>query len=177
MMKRLNRLRLVAVTAALGCAVAAGAMSPPAQRATERESSPRATVAEPVNACKQGSHKLTIVVTTDEANVADGDRLWDSHAAYMKSSHQALLVTYGLAKGPERSDPLDPASAPTGRTTYALDECYRTSADIAEHWQKAAAEWPDFNAIVAWMRRPRTQVVTLHDGAVRNSLWQAGDVH
>lgn len=146
-------------------------VSPLAQGATAAEPSARSAVAAPpANPCEQGYHKLTIVVTTDERNVADGDRLWDSHRACMKRSHKAFLVTYALAKGPERADPLDPASAPTGRTVYALDECYRISADIGRHWKKAAAEWKDFHAIVAWMRRPHTQVVTLHDGTVRGSL-------
>lgn len=81
------------------------------------------------------------MVTTDKANVADGDRLWDSHHAYMRSSRQDFLITYALAKGPEQSNPLDPASAATGRTAYALDECHRTGADIGKHWKKAAAEW------------------------------------
>lgn len=54
------------------------------------------------------------------------DRLWDSHHAYMRSSHQDFLITYALAKRPEQSNPLDPVSAATGRTAYALDECYRT---------------------------------------------------
>ncbi|MBP2406178.1 hypothetical protein [Streptomyces syringium] len=174
-MKRVNRLRLAA---AVACVAVIGVVSPPAHGAAEgAPAGARTTDAPPPRACRQGDHKLTIVVTTDKANVADGDRLWDSHHVYMRSSHQDFLITYALAKGPERSNPLDPASAATGRTTYALDECYRTGADIGKHWKKAAAEWKDFNALVTWMRRPHTQVVTLHDGTVRNSLWQPGKVH
>ncbi|MEH6373262.1 hypothetical protein V7793_02710 [Streptomyces sp. KLMMK] len=175
MVKRLNRTRLPAV---LGCVVVIGAMSSlAAHGAAEGEPVRRSTGAPPLNSCKQDDHKLTILVTTDEGNVADGDRLWKSHQAFMRSTHKDFLVAYNVAKGPERTNPLDPASAPTGRTTYALDECYRAGSDIGKHWQKAAAEWPDFNAIVAWMNRPRTQVVTLHDGVVRNSLWQPDDIH
>ncbi|WP_200303314.1 hypothetical protein [Streptomyces adelaidensis] len=149
-------------------AVLALAMSPLALPAAPAASAQPAVAAGP---CKAAYKQLTIMVTTEKRNVAEGDRLWDSHAGYIRASHRGLLVTYSLAKGPELSDPLDPASAPTGRVTYALTECYRTSADIQRHWRKTAAEWHDFNALVDWMKRPGTQVVTLHDGRVRNSLW------
>ncbi|WP_446039123.1 hypothetical protein [Streptomyces sp. SID1121] len=103
------------------------------------------------------------------AVVDAGDRLWDSHAGFVKDTHQPFLISYSLAKGPERSDPLDPASAPTGRPVYVLNECYRSSADISKHWKITAAQWPDFQAILRWMRTPGIQVVTLHDGQVRNA--------
>lgn len=128
-----------------------------------------------LNPCKEGYHQLTIAVTTGPQNVADGDRLWDSHHAYIRRSHRPFLVAYSLSEGPELRNALDPTSAPTGNTTYVLNECYRTSADIIEHWAKTSTEWQDFGAIISWMQRPGTTVVTLHDGVVRNSLWQIGD--
>ncbi|WP_368563989.1 hypothetical protein [Pseudoxanthomonas sp. UTMC 1351] len=136
-----------------------------------------------LNPCVEGYHQLTIVVTTNAENVVDGDDLWDDHHAYIKSSHRFVagepapfVVTYSLTKGVERENPLDPASNVTGRTTYVLNECYRTSEDILLHWSKTSAEWDRFVEIIAWMQRPGTQVVTLHDGVVRNSLWQLGDI-
>lgn len=130
----------------------------------------------PISPCKEDYHQLTIAVTTDAQNVADGDALWDSHLAYIKSSHRSFLVAYSLTKGEERSNPLDPGSPATGRTTYVLNECYRTSQDIALHWSKTSTEWTRFVEIIAWMQRPGTQVVTLHDGLVRNALWQLNDI-
>lgn len=136
-----------------------------------------------LNPCIEGHHQLTIVVTTDAENVADGDELWDDHLAYIKSSHKYVggkpipfIVAYSLSKGEERFEPLDPSSGPTGRTTYVLNECYRTSDDITLHWSKTSTEWDRFVEIIAWMQRPGTQVVTLHDGLVRNSLWQLNDI-
>lgn len=136
-----------------------------------------------LNPCTEGHHQLTIVVTTNAENVADGDDLWDDHHAYIKSSHRFVagkpapfIVTYSLSKGVERENPLDPASNATGRTTYVLNECYRTSDDILLHWSKTSAEWDRFVEIIAWMQRPGTQVVTLHDGQVLNSLWQLNDL-
>ncbi|MGW7199120.1 hypothetical protein [Streptomyces chryseus] len=117
------------------------------------------------------THELTIVVTTDQQNVAEGDLLWQSYYDFMRHSQRDVLITFSLAKGPERSNPLDPASPETGRTTYALSENCRTANDLTQHWHRAAESWPDFNAFIAWMQRPDTQVVTLHDGQVQNSLW------
>lgn len=136
-----------------------------------------------LNPCVEGYHQLTIVVTTDAENVADGDELWDDHHAYIRSSHKLVageptpfIIAYSLTKGADRVNPLDPASGVTGRTTYVLNECYRTSDDILLHWSKTSAEWDRFVEIIAWMQRPGTQVVTLHDGLVRNSLWQLNDL-
>lgn len=126
----------------------------------------------PLNPCKESFHKLTIMVTTKAENVADGYRLWDSHRAYMEASHKNFLITYSLSEGRELKNPLDPNSDPTGNTMFVLNECYETSADVLKHWGKTAAEWPDFNELIAWMHRPGTKVATLHDGLVRNSLFQ-----
>lgn len=125
----------------------------------------------PLNPCKAGFHMLTIIVTTKEENVTDGNQIWDSHYAYMKDSHKGFLITYSLSEGPELKNPLDPLSDPTGKTMFVLNECYETSEDILKHWTKTAAEWPDFNALIDWMQRPGTKVVTLHDGLIRNSLF------
>ncbi|MGH0945299.1 hypothetical protein ACQVTS_30140 [Bacillus mycoides] len=126
----------------------------------------------PLSPCKEGFHMLTIVVTTKKKNVADGNRLWDKHCAYMEASHKEFLITYSLSQGQELKNPLDPNSAPTGNTIFVLNECYKTSSDILKHWTKTATEWSDFNALIAWMKRPDTKVVTLHDGLIQNSLFQ-----
>ncbi|PEA06257.1 hypothetical protein [Bacillus cereus] len=125
----------------------------------------------PLNSCKVGFHTLTIMITTKGVNVAAGNQLWDSHYAYMKNSHKGFLITYSLSEGPELENPLDPQSNPTGKTIFVLNECYKTSEDILKHWAKTAAEWPEFNALLDWMQRPGTKVVTLHDGIIRHSLF------
>lgn len=67
-------------------------------------------------------------------------------------------------------------SIPHPKTPYVLNECYRTRDAILGHWLKTDAEWEDFEAIIEWMQRPGTTVVTLHDGVVRNSPWQLDDI-
>lgn len=114
---------------------------------------------------------LTIMVTTKEENVSNGNQLLDSYYAYMKNSHKSFLITYSLSKGPELKNPLDPLANPTGKTMFVLNECYKTREDILKHWTKTAAEWPDFNALIGWMQKPGIKVVTLHDGLIRNSLF------
>lgn len=94
---------------------------------------------------QKGYHQLTIMVTTDPEGVPEGDALWNSHHAYVRDRHQDILITYSLTKGTDLSNPLDPGSAPTGKTSYVLNECFRTSADIHNHWAWVSAEWPDFN--------------------------------
>lgn len=169
MLQRLSRFWVV--VAAMGLIVAVAATVPLASSAADRSSSSGSTIGRQFNPCFEDYRKLTIVVNTQQENVAEGDRLWDSHHRYMRRSHKEFLITYSLTSGPELANPLDPGSAPTGRTTYVLNECYKTSADILRHWEKTDAEWQDFDEIIAWMQLPGTQVVTLHDGLVRNSLW------
>ncbi|MBH1938380.1 hypothetical protein I5Q34_29680 [Streptomyces sp. AV19] len=128
------------------------------------------------NPCEENHHKITIVMTTDPGNVADGDRLWDSYFAYLKNGHGQCLIAYTLTKGPESVNPFDPRSPVTDRTMYTLDECYPTGPDITRHWEQLAVEWEDFGAAFAWTQRPNTQIVILQDGLVVHSLWKADDV-
>lgn len=172
-MKRIIRLGMVVSLATMA---SVGASSPIASSASTK---PSPSVSSPlpckdINPAKKGMHKLTIMVITTEENVADGDKLWQSHQEYMRKSHQDLLITYTLTKGPELQNALNPKSGPTGRTMYVLNEAYKTTQDIFKHWDKTAAEWKDFNNIIAWMTRPGTQVYTLHDGVIQSSLWQQG---
>ena len=50
---------------------------------------------------------------------AEGDRIWQSHASWMESTHhrtgEKALLSYNVSKAPELSDPMDVNSAPTGK--------------------------------------------------------------
>ena len=39
------------------------------------------------------------------------------------------------AKAPELSNPMDPASKPTGNTVFILSEVYETGAGVADHFK------------------------------------------
>jgi hypothetical protein len=103
--------------------------------------------------------------------VAEGDRIFDSHARWMTGHPRegdAALLSYKISKGPQLSDPLDPNSAPTGNTIFVLNEIYESSAGVDNHWKQAIETWQDLPAFMHWSRGKAT---TLHNGTVVQSLW------
>ena len=78
-------------------------------------------------------------------------------------------MEYSVSKGPELSNPLDPTSDPTGRTTFVLDEVYESPAGIGRHWQDTTDNWADLSAVLAWSAK--ATVATLHNGSVVHALW------
>lgn len=121
----------------------------------------------------RGKIHLTFIFKTDPGNVAEGDRLFASHNEWMARTHHRdgdkALLTYNVSKGEDPSNPLDPSSAPTGKTVYVLDEIYESPAGIADHWQQAMSNWEDFQNFVAWIQKG--EVSAQHSGTVVNSLW------
>ena len=121
----------------------------------------------------RGKVHLTFIFKTDPANVAEGDRLFASHNAWMAKTHHRegdkALLTYNVSKGGDPSNPLDPSSTPTGKAVYVLDEIYESPAGIADHWQQAMSSWEDFQAFVAWIKKG--EAMAQHSGTVVNSLW------
>ena len=67
------------------------------------------------------------------------------------------------------SNPLDPASDPTGNTIFVLDETYESPAGVPRHWQDATDNWQDLGAIVEWSAKGT--VATMHSGTVVQALW------
>jgi hypothetical protein len=114
-----------------------------------------------------GQSHLVIMFTVGPEDVAEGDRIFASHGQWMKGHPRegdVALLGYSASKGPELSNPLDPSSEPTGRTTFVIDEYYASPAGIARHWQESADTWPDLSAVVAWSAKGT--VATLHNGTV-----------
>jgi hypothetical protein len=120
-----------------------------------------------------GKAHLLITFVAPAAKVAEIDRLVASHGAWMAEAHQRsgpkALLSYSLSKGPELSNPLDPASASSGSTRYVLSEIDESAAGIEDHWKQAQTSWRDFGAMVAIIGQCRPQ--TLHSGTVMQSLW------
>lgn len=118
-----------------------------------------------------GKTQITMMFTADGPQVAEGDRLFTSHGAFMKGHHRdgdKALLAYNVASGPELSNSLDPSSEPTGRTSYVLTEVYESPAGVADHWAHAG-EWADFGAFVEWAGA--VEVHVLHGSPVVQSLW------
>ena len=119
-----------------------------------------------------GETHLSIMFTVEAEDVAEGDRIFASHAQWMKGHPRegdVALLEYTVSKGPELSNPLDPNSEPTGRTIFVLDEYYASPAGIARHWQDSADNWPDMSAVLAW--GAKAEVATLHNGTTVQALW------
>jgi hypothetical protein len=115
---------------------------------------------------------LNVTFTVRPDLVAEGDRLFASHGPWMEASHprsgELALLSYGVSKGPELTNPLDPGSEPTGNTVYVLDEVYESEAAVANHWKLGSESWADFGAFVTWAGG--VQVTAQHRGRVVNSL-------
>jgi hypothetical protein len=121
----------------------------------------------------QGKAQITMLFTAPPDLVEEGDRIWQSHAAWIERTHNRdgdkALLMYNIVKGPELTNPLDPSSEPTGNTTYGLTEVYETPAGVDNHWKQTGESWEDVGAIREWASK--CTVVTLHGSPVIQSLW------
>ena len=119
-----------------------------------------------------GKAHLVIMFTVGPDDVAEGDRIFASHAEWMKTHPRdgdVALLSYSISKGPELSHPMDASSEPTGRTTCVIDEIYESAAGITRHWQDGMANWAEMaSAVPAWAAK--ATIVTLHSGTVVQSV-------
>jgi hypothetical protein len=119
-----------------------------------------------------GRTNIVVMWTVGPNDVAEGDRIFESHVAWMQGhprSGDTALVSYKISKGPELANPVDPSSEPTGNTIFVLSEVYETPAGVAEHWRQAIDNWKDLPAFMEWSGR--VNVGTLHSGTVVQGLW------
>lgn len=121
----------------------------------------------------EGKTQITFIFTAKPDQVAEGDRLFASHAKWMARTHyrdgKLALLRYNVVKGPELSNKLDPSSRPTGNTCFVLDEVYETPAGLEDHWQQGAASWEDYRPFLAWASA--VDLTVLHGSPVIHSLW------
>jgi hypothetical protein len=120
-----------------------------------------------------GKAHLVIMWSVDSSQEGEWDRIFASHREWMAGHPRdgdLALLSYTVSKGPEQASPLDPSSAPTGKTVYVLDEYYESPAGITRHWEEAMETWADdLGAVV--QGSARATVSTLHSGTVVNALW------
>ncbi len=118
------------------------------------------------------THLIYVIVATPD-QVEEGDRIFKSHASWMKGTHhhdgELALLQYTVSKGPELANPFDTSSAPTGNTCFVLDEFYESDAGVADHFQMAMSGWQDFQAFVTWLEKCKVSGVPIT--SVFNSLW------
>ena len=122
---------------------------------------------------QKGKVQLTIVIVAPPDAVAEGDRIFTSHAPWMEATHHRsgdkALLSYSVSKAPELANPMNPGSAPTGNKCYVLTEVYETNAGVTDHFQQAVASWKDFPAVGAWLAK--CTVTGVPAAPIINSLW------
>jgi hypothetical protein len=119
-----------------------------------------------------GKTNIVVMWTVGPDDIAEGDRIFESHAKWMTGHPReggAALLSYKISKGQELSNPVDPNSDPTGNTIFVLDEVYESPAGVVEHWKQAVETWQDLPAFMDWSTK--NKVSTLHSGTVIHTLW------
>jgi len=120
-----------------------------------------------------GKLQFLVVISAPQEHVAEGDRIFASHAEWMKRTHykegdKALLI-YDVSKTAEMENPMDPNSKPSGNTVFVLAEVYEGPAGLQDHWQQAQENWADFGGLQDWLGKCK---VTMVNGAnIIHSLW------
>jgi hypothetical protein len=121
----------------------------------------------------QGKTQLIYVIVAPPDQAEEGDRIFASHAPWMRATHHRdgdkALLTYNVSRAPELSNPLDQNSAPTGNTVFVLSEIYQTAAGVTDHFAQAASSWQDFPALVKWLEKCKVSGVPA--APIVNSLW------
>ena len=120
-----------------------------------------------------GKIQLTFFIVAPADQVAEGDRIFKSHAPWLEKTHyrtgEKALLEYTVSKAPELNNPLDPNSGTTGNTCFILNEYYESNAGVADHFEQAQSGWEDFSALVEWMGKCEVRVMTA--APVFNALW------
>jgi len=121
----------------------------------------------------KGKTQISFIFTVPPNLVAEGDRIFASHASWMERTHhregELALFLYNIVKGPELSNPLNPSSEPTDNTNFTLTEVYANPAGLEDHWKQGAESWEDFGAFMEWAGK--VKVAVLHGSPVIHSLW------
>ncbi|PIR83884.1 hypothetical protein COU18_01875 [Candidatus Kaiserbacteria bacterium CG10_big_fil_rev_8_21_14_0_10_51_14] len=121
----------------------------------------------------KGNVQLTFIIDAPNDLVAEGDRLFATHAAWMEKTHyregENALYVYNVSKAPVLSNPMDITSAPTNRTNFVLMEIYESDAGVLDHYAQAQASWEEFQNFVAWLEKCDVSIVS--SAPIVHSLW------
>jgi hypothetical protein len=120
-----------------------------------------------------GKIQFTVVFTANAEHVAEGDRLFQSHAEWMSRTHyrtgDKALLSYNVSKAPEMKDPMDPNSGVTGRTHFVMTEVYESPAGLQDHWEQAQTGWRDWAEFNTWFAKG--EFLLVNGSGIFQSLW------
>ena len=91
------------------------------------------------------------------------------HTLEVERTDDTGLLSYNVSRAPQLSNPMDPASATTGSTSFVLTEVYETEAGVADHFQKASDSWQELPALAEWLEK--CEVTAVPAAPIINSLW------
>ena len=122
---------------------------------------------------QQGKIQLVFTIVAPADQVAEGDRIFEAHAKWMEATHHRegdkALLRYNVSKAPELANPMDPSAGTTGNTCFVLAEVYESEAGIADHFERAAGSWAEFEDFKSWMGE--CQVMIVPSAEIIHSLW------
>jgi len=122
---------------------------------------------------QKGSTQFAIIFTVRPEHVAEGDRIFKSHAAWISRTHhrdgEKALLQYNVSRAPQMTNPMDPSEGATENTCYVLTEVYANAAGLQDHWEQAMSNWEDFGALNEWLGKVDVQMV--NGAEVVHSLW------
>jgi hypothetical protein len=117
--------------------------------------------------------QLTLIIIAPSDQAAEGDRLFQSHGAWMESTHyrtgEKALLSYNVSKMKELSNPADLNSTPTGNTCFVLTEIYESKAGVLDHFKQTHENWKDYPAFDEWLDKCKVTFVSA--ASIFNSLW------
>jgi hypothetical protein len=121
----------------------------------------------------KGTTQLTFIIVAPPDQVAEGYRIFRSHATWKERTHprtgDTALCRYTVSKAPQLSNPMAPGSGATGNPCFILDEFYESDAGLSNHFAEAQASWQDFAVFRQWLGKRTLTAVPA--AAVINSLW------
>jgi hypothetical protein len=116
-----------------------------------------------------GKVQVTMVFIAPADLESEGDRIWDSHAEWMKKTHyregDKALLQYTVAKGADEE----------GNVHFIVTEIYKSAAGHKDHKEQAGQTWVDFEDWKNWVdqckRSIPVQKRSIKVGTVVKSLW------
>ena len=110
----------------------------------------------------RGNVTLTIIIDSPAELEAEGDRIFQQHAAWMAESHyregDKELLQYNVAKSPGEN----------GNVIFVLSEVYATQAGIDDHIAQAQGD-AHHPLLAAWMGK--CKVTFVRSAEIKHSLW------
>jgi hypothetical protein len=121
----------------------------------------------------KGKIQLTFIIVAAPGEVAEGDRIFKSHAEWMEKTHHRsgprALLQYTVAKAPEPKNPMDASAGTTGNTCFILNEIYESPVGVADHFEQASSAWQEWPALTRWLEK--CNVTAVPGAPVFNFLW------